>query len=359
MPTNLTLKNIRIANLSLQVSFKNIYIILILFAVLFAVLVFSIGIGTKYISPDKVFMAFLGEGKRLDIFVIHGLRMPRGIIAIFSGASLGIAGLLLQTVTKNPLASPSAFGVVEGAALGAVLFLAYATEGFVIAALPIYLLPIATTIGALLALILVLTLARIHHGNMLMMILYGIAIAAMGKALTTLLMIEGPFYRASEVSLWLTGDLAKVNIDEMWIQMAIFTVLFIPLILVSRFLDVMVLNDDNVKSIGVNVKLSQYGSVILAALFTACAVSFAGGIGFVGLIAPHLARMLLGQSIRSLIFGSLFIGALLVLVADMFGRTFMPLLFNDNLEIPTGVFTAIIGAPYFFYLIYQGGKLRK
>ena len=359
MPNSSAFKNLRFAKYSMQVSIKSIYINLILLIIMFAILVLSIGIGTKYISPDKVFMAFLGEGKRLDIFVIHGLRMPRGIIAIFSGAALGLAGLLLQTVTKNTLASPSAFGVVEGASLGAVLFLAYATEGFVIAALPIYLLPIAATIGALLALLLVLTLARIHHGNMLMMILYGIAIAAMGKALTTLFMMAGPFYRASEVSLWLTGDLAKVNIDEMWIQMTIFVVLFIPLIAFSRFLDVMVLSDDNVKSIGVNVKFGQYGSIILAALFTACAVSFAGGIGFVGLVAPHLARMVVGQSIRSLIFSSLFIGAILVLLADMFGRTFMPFLFNDNMEIPTGVFTAIIGAPYFFYLIYQGGKVRK
>ena len=353
------LKTVRFVNFHMQINRKNIAVNLLLFFVLFLLLTFSIGIGTKYISPDKVFWAFLGDGKRLDIFVIHTLRLPRGVIAIFSGASLALAGLLLQTVTKNNLASPSVFGVVEGAALGAVLFLTMMSDGVEGIKVPIQYLPFVTTLGAMISLGMILFFARFHQGNMLMLVLYGIAIAALGKALISFFMLIGPIYRATQVSLWLTGDLASVNVDEMWVQMSFFFVLLIPFILLSRALEAMILNDDIVKSIGVNIRFNQYASIILAAMFTACAVSFAGGLSFVGLIAPHLARMLVGQSIRALIIASVSIGAILVLVADVFGRTFMPLLFNDNMEIPTGVFTAIIGAPYFFYLVFKGSKVRK
>ena len=352
-------KSLRAGGFSLQLKPRNVSINLLLLMMLAVFLVIAIGIGTKFIAPDKVLLALLGEGKRLDIFVIHGLRLPRAVIAIVSGAALALAGLLLQSATKNTLASPSVFGVVDGAAMGAVLFLSFITENHVIANVPIYMLPVATTLGSLLALTLVLLLARIHRGNMLMLVLYGIAIAALAKALTTLLMLTGSVYLASEVSLWLTGDLAKVNVDEMWVQLSIFGLLMVPLLLLSRSLDVLVLSDDQVKALGARLKLTQYGAIVLAALFTACAVSFAGGIGFVGLIAPHLARMLVGQSIRALIGCSICIGAMLVLLADIFARIFLPLLFNNNMEIPTGVFTAVIGAPYFFFLIYQGSKVKK
>ncbi len=352
-------KTWRCNGLSMLLNIRNLWLNIALGIFMFALLVFSIGIGTKYIPPDQVLFALFGEGKTLDVFVVQGLRIPRAIIAIVSGGALGLAGLLLQSVTKNSLASPSVFGVVEGAALGAIIFLAYFTDNHLIVDVPIYLLPIATSIGSLLALTTVLLLARFHPGNMLMMILYGIAIATLGKALTTLFMMSNSVYRAVEVSLWLTGDLATVNVDEMWIQLTVFAFLFCILLGFSRILDVLVLNDDAVVSMGANLKVAQYSSIILAALLTACAVSFAGGIGFVGLVAPHLARMIVGQSIRSLIFATLFIGAAIVLVADVFARTFMPILFNNNMEIPTGVFTAVIGAPYFFYLIYQGSKVKK
>ncbi len=355
---NTVFKPYRFASFSFLLNKNNLTINLILCMGVISFFLISMGVGTKFLSPEKVVMALLGDASKLDIFIVRGLRLPRALMAIFTGGALAIAGLLLQTTTKNNLASPSILGIVEGASLAAVLFLAIFGDFRDTLHIAIEYLPVVTTIGSLAALTIVIVLSRLHQNVMLMLVLYGVSIAVLCKALTNLFLLLAPVYRTSGASVWLTGDLASVNTDEMAVQAAVFVSLTIPLFALSRPLDALVVNDDIVESIGVRLKIVRASAVILAALFTACAVSFASGISFVGLVAPHIARMLVGQSFRALIFTSMMIGAIVVIIADLFGRMLLPTLGVSLIEIPTGVFTAVIGAPYFFYLIYQGSKAR-
>jgi iron complex transport system permease protein len=310
--------------------------------------IISTGSGEMYISPLKVVKTLFGNGSEMEQIVIYSFRLPRIVTALLVGMSLAVAGAILQGMIRNPLASPDILGMTAGASLLVVLFFAIFSDKNNSLIISIHWLPLGAFIGATIAAILVYILAWKNGIVPMRLVLIGIGITALMQAGTTLFMILGPIYRASQANIWITGTVYGAT----WKNIAILAPWTILLLLISfvsaRKLNIQELGDEIALGAGVLLQRQRVFLLLLSTALTGGAVAFAGGIGFVGLMAPHMARRLVGSSFGALLPVSALLGAILVMAADLFGRTlFAPL------EIPAGVFTAVIGAPYFIYLLYK------
>ncbi|MGG3737406.1 FecCD family ABC transporter permease [Aeribacillus pallidus] len=310
--------------------------------------IISTGSGEMYISPLKVVKTLFGNGSEMEQIVIYSFRLPRIVTALLVGMSLAVAGAILQGMIRNPLASPDILGMTAGASLLVVLFFAIFSDKNNSLTISIHWLPLGAFIGATIAAILVYILAWKNGIVPMRLVLIGIGITALMQAGTTLFMILGPIYRASQANIWITGTVYGAT----WKNIAILAPWTILLLLISfvsaRKLNIQELGDEIALGAGVLLQRQRVFLLLLSTALTGGAVAFAGGIGFVGLMAPHMARRLVGSSFGALLPVSALLGAILVMAADLFGRTlFAPL------EIPAGVFTAAIGAPYFIYLLYK------
>jgi iron complex transport system permease protein len=314
--------------------------------------IISTGSGEMYISPLKVVKTLFGNGSEMEQIVIYSFRLPRIVTALLVGMSLAVAGAILQGMIRNPLASPDILGLTAGASLLVVLFFAIFSDKNSSLIISIHWLPLGAFIGATIAAILVYILAWKNGIVPMRLVLIGIGITALMQAGTTLFMILGPIYRASQANIWITGTVYGAT----WKNIAILAPWTILLLLISfvsaRKLNIQELGDEIALGAGVLLQRQRVFLLLLSTALTGGAVAFAGGIGFVGLMAPHMARRLVGSSFGALLPVSALLGAILVMAADLFGRTlFAPL------EIPAGVFTAAIGAPYFIYLLYKSRNL--
>ncbi|MDQ0219692.1 iron ABC transporter permease [Peribacillus cavernae] len=319
----------------------------LLFLLIFTFLL-SAGTGQLYISPLDVAKAILGFGSKLHTTVITSFRLPRIMVAMMVGMALAVAGGILQGIIRNPLASPDIIGLTSGASFAVVSFLAlFSTENNALT-VSISWLPIAAFAGAAITAFLVYFLAWKNGVSPVRLVLIGIGISALMQAGTTTMMILGPIYRASQANIWITGS---VN-GSKWTDASIVTPLVLVLMgiafMLVRHLNVQELGEDIARGVGSKVQKQRLLLLLIATALTGSAVAFAGGIGFVGLMAPHIARRLVGSAFGALLPVAALIGAVLVIIADLAGRTLF-----DPLEIPAGVFTASIGAPYFIYLLYK------
>ena len=315
-------------------------------ALLVMAIAMSLAVGSAGMPLERVVAALLGVGDDMDRLIVMEFRLPRALQAIEAGACLAVAGLLLQRSTRNPLASPDVLGVVDGAALGVVLFLVLFSGADDALTVSIHWQPVAATFGGVAFLALLFALAREQAGQPIRLLLFGVALAALAKAATTLFLILGPIQRASQVFHWLAGSVHTAT----WEEVAIVAAMAAPLLLLAgamaRRLDLLDLDQATSRSFGLRTMLIQSAAILLAAALTAVAVSFVGGIGFVGLIAPHLVRLLVGRGGGGGLLGAAMAGALMVVTADLAVR----LLFAP-LEVPTGAATAVVGAPYLLYLL--------
>ncbi|MEP3049220.1 MAG: iron ABC transporter permease [Roseibium sp.] len=311
-------------------------------------IILATAIGSSWIGPDRVIAALVGQGTATDHIIIWTLRLPRVALAILSGAALALAGLLLQTVVRNSIASPSVLGIVDGAAVGVVLFLWLCSNENNALTVSVHWLPLAATCGAAVFAFSVAFLAKGDIAQPARLILYGIACAALAKALVTVLVILGPVYRSSQALIWLAGSVHTAH----WQDAAILaTVLFCALLTILALCpacEQMALDHETASATGLSVTQSKAAALALSVILTAAAVSFAGGIAFVGLIVPNLARALLGASFKRRAVLVPILGAAMVLGADILARVIA-----FPLELPTGSITAIIGAPYFLFLLMQ------
>lgn len=310
--------------------------------------VMAIGIGSSWIGPPRVLAALFGAGAEMDQVIIWTLRLPRVCLAILAGAALALAGLLLQRVVRNPIASPSVLGIVDGAAVGVVLFLWIWSDEANALTVSIHWLPLAATLGAGCFALLVLVLAGRDVVQPARLILYGIAMAALAKALVMVLIILGPVYRASTALIWLAGSVHAAHWDDVVILGVVLAVVLVALVLLRLRMDQILLDDVSAGATGLSVAASKGLLLSFAVVLTAGAVSFAGGIAFVGLIAPNIARALVGLRAGALLWATPFVGAALVLGADNLAR-----IVAFPLELPTGAITALIGAPYFLFLLVR------
>lgn len=316
--------------------------------VLAGLLILSVGIGSSWISPGKVLGALLQTGERKFQIIVWNLRLPRALLAAEAGAALALAGALLQTATRNALAAPSVLGIVDGAAVGVMLFLwGFSNESNALT-VSVHYQPLAAAAGAMVFAALVAFLARQDGISPLRLILYGVALAALAHALVTILIVLGPVYRASTALIWLAGSVHAAHWQDI-ATLALVLLLCLPaLALMPRLMRQLALDDTMAAGTGLRVGQTQGALMALAVILTAGAVSQVGGIGFVGLIAPHAARRLTQSRGAGFLIATALIGAAIVTGADIVARVALA-----PLQMPTGAVTALIGAPYFITILIK------
>ncbi len=305
----------------------------------------SLSAGQVWLSPTLVWHGLWSPGPHLSTLIVTELRLPRAVLALLVGAALGLSGGVLQGVTRNPLAEPGLLGVSAGAALGAVITIYFGlAERFAAAA------PLAGLCGALAASLVTFALGR--GGGTITLILAGAAVSGLAASGIALALNLAPNpYAADEIMTWLMGSLA----DRGWIQVS----LILPFLLVGgvmlaltgRSLDALTLGEAQARSLGINLQRLYICSVLGTALAVGAATAVTGAIGFIGLVAPHLMRPLVGHQPSRVLLPAALSGALLLLCADIATR-----LIRFGPELRLGVFTSLIGTPFFFWLIV---RLRK
>ncbi|WP_166867044.1 iron ABC transporter permease [Salinibacterium sp. ZJ70] len=275
------------------------------------------------------------------------IRFPRIVMAMAVGAALAVAGAVMQAVFGNPLAEPGVVGVSSGAALGAALAIvlgltAYGDWGIAILAFA----------GGLGATLLVYGVSRANgRTEVVTLLLTGIAVNAFGGAgLAFLLFVAGSASR-EQIVFWQLGTLSGSMWHETVIVVVIAVLGTVIALFLSRQYDILSLGERNARHLGIDVESLRLWSVVLVALLTGIGVAFVGIISFVGLVIPHLVRMLLGPSHRALILASAFGGALLMVLADLLARTIVP-----AAELPIGLLTSLVGGPFFFALLWRQRK---
>lgn len=316
------------------------------FVVLVSGLVLTSGlallVGASDISLLQSYQTLFSGGE-FD-FIINQYRLPRIILAIGVGAGLGIAGVLVQGVIRNPLASPDLMGVSSGAGLAATSLLIFQPD------ISLTMLTVSSMFGGLLTAVIILLVVRKCNPTPSRLALIGISISAFLASCIDYLLVVNPI-EINTAMVWLTGSLWGRNWTQVpFLWMSLLTILPLAFWLAWR-LDVLGLGETSATVLGINPPRVQKLALLFAVLLTAISVSVCGTISFVGLLAPHLSRFLFGHNHKMTIPGAATIGALMVLLADTAARGIQP-----PLELPAGVLTSLVGAPYFIFLLrrYKG-----
>ncbi|MBO1514926.1 FecCD family ABC transporter permease [Metabacillus bambusae] len=318
-------------------------ILLALFIFMLILSIISLGIGAIYMSPSDIMRNLLGNGIQNQTFILHNYRIPRIIIAIIVGAGLAVAGAILQGVLRNPLASPDVIGVTKGAGLGAVIVIVLFPMSSMI------FLPLSAFIGAALIAVILMVFVYKKGAQPTTIALVGIALGAICQAGIEYFMIKFPD-NVNMTLLWLTGSLWGRGWDQVFILLP--SLLLIPIVIgLTSKLDILSLGDDLATGLGEKAKVLRYILIGVSVVLIGVCVATVGSIGFIGLIAPHIARRVVGSKFKALLPASALFGSILLLIADSLGRGLFP-----PIEIPAGIITAVIGAPYFLYLLRSERK---
>ena len=314
----------------------------------------SLTVGTVSISWVEALRAVVGSSSATQIdTILFDIRLPRILLAIFVGAVLASTGAVMQGLFRNPLADPSLIGVSSGASVGASLMIVTA-GGFIqgSALVGLSLVSIGAFVGGFTATLLVYRLATSGMGtSVTTMLLAGIAIGALAGALNSLLSYFSDNDMLRQISLWQMGNLSGAS----WLKVSIMGVVAILLMGLfprdSRALNALLLGESEARHLGINVQRVKRRLIVLTALGVGVSVAVAGLVGFVGLIMPHIIRLMIGPDHRWLIPPSGLAGAILLVVADSLARVVV-----IPAELPTGILTAILGAPFFVALLLQQRK---
>ncbi|MGJ9385712.1 FecCD family ABC transporter permease [Salipaludibacillus sp. CF4.18] len=321
---------------------KWLFIILPVAIIIFSIL--STGIGAVFIHPLDVLAVLIGTGTEMDTFLIEKYRIPRIVLALLVGAGLSVSGTILQGIIRNPLASPDVIGITKGAGLGAVVVIILFQNS------PTFVLPLAAFSGALIIALILYLLVYKQGMQPTTLALGGVALGALCNAGIQYFMIKFPL-EINAALIWLTGSLWSSSWEQIYgVFPWIIILLPLSMILVTK-LDILNFGDDVAIGLGLRVVRVRLLLLFIAVALAAACVAAIGSIGFVGLIAPHMARKLVGAKHKFLIPISAMTGSLLVVVADSIGRGLIP-----PKEIPVGIVVAVIGAPYFLYLLRKESK---
>ena len=318
-------------------------LITVLLFLLFISSVFALHVGMAEISVWQAWRDLWGDERSLAEVVVWDIRLPRVLLALLVGATLGMAGAAMQGLLRNPLAEPGILGVSSGAALGAVLVLYFG-----VAAGAWYWLPVASITGAFVALLLVYVLAGLHS-SLLALILAGVAINAMAGALIAVALNFAPsLFAMQEIVFWMMGSLANRNMNHVTVALPFILLGWLLLLSRSRYLDALSLGEDSARSLGFHTQRERGILLLGLALCVGACVAVSGSIGFVGLVVPHLLRPLVGYRPGRLLVASALGGALLVLLADILVRQL-----DIARELKLGVVTSLLGGPFFLLLILK------
>jgi iron complex transport system permease protein len=311
----------------------------------------ALAIGAVWIPLDRLLPALVGRVAGLEWVertVLFEIRLPRAVAGALVGAVLGVGGAAMQGLFRNPLADPGLIGVTSGASLGALLWIQGAVG--LVAMWPALAgmgLPLAAFLGGLGATVLIYRGARVEGQTVVgLMLLGGIAINALGGAAIGLLLFFSDDQQLREFTFWTLGNLGRAT----WLKLAwaapLFLLALVYLPRQARALNALLLGEAEAGHLGFTLERLRWRIVAVTAAGVGAAVAVAGGIGFIGLVAPHLVRQLLGPDHRWLMPGAALLGALLLLLADVLARTLAA-----PAELPVGVLTALVGAPVFFSLL--------
>ncbi|MEG6611569.1 iron ABC transporter permease [Pseudoclostridium thermosuccinogenes] len=319
----------------------NIFVIALLTFLLLFFAALSISIGSSNIPLSRTLsVLFKDDGISKEFQIIYYVRIPRTLAAIFAGCALSLSGLILQTVLNNALAGPSIIGVNSGAGLFTTL---------IIALFPAYitLMPVAAFVGALMVTLLVYFIAKKTGASRTTIVLSGVAVSSFIGAITDTILTIWPDTAIRRTS-FLIGGLSGVTMNGIMLPGILISISFIAVFILSYDMNVLSLGDETAKSLGLNVSRYRFIFIVLSSLFSGSAISFAGLLGFIGLIVPHASRFIIGYDSRLLVPVSALLGSLFALICDILAR----ILFAPY-EIPAGIIMSFLGGPFFIYLMLK------
>ncbi|WP_415578640.1 FecCD family ABC transporter permease [Hathewaya histolytica] len=315
-----------------------VWIIVLCIIVLAILSILTIGIGSADISIGNIIDIFLGKGDEINASIVMDMRLPRIILAIFVGASLSISGVLLQAVMGNPLADPGITGVSSGASLAAILVMIYFPHLYRI-------LPLVAFFGAILACVMVFALSWDNGLNSLRIILAGVAVNAIFLGATSLMSILNSD-KIQGVLLWINGSLAYRGWREVKYIVPYTLIGIILSFLCIKGANILALGDDVATNLGLNVNRTRIFISLVAVFLAGISTSVVGIIGFIGLIVPHICRLIIGSDHKFLIPMSSVVGAILLLLTDTIAR-----FIARPIELPVGVIMSMVGGPFFLFLL--------
>ena len=295
----------------------------------------SLSIGAVFINPFEAVSSLFTQNN----FIINEYRAPRMFLALIVGSSLAISGALIQGVVRNALASPDVIGITKGASLSAVTII------MLFPSAPLFILPFGSFAGALIiSMILTILISKFNvKGSKLALI--GLAIGAICTAIVQYMLIRNPL-DANTALVWLTGSLYGHSMSNVWVILPWFIVALPVIFYYCHQLDILTLGDDIAIALGTKVKKVKAILLFLAVILAGASISVVGGLSFLGLIAPHMARQLVGHKHKHITFMSGLLGALILMISDSLARVIHP-----PIDIPVGVIVAIVGVPYFLFLL--------
>lgn len=321
-------------------------VVLALAILLVAVFLVLICVGRYSVSPIEAFRimgaALMGKTEQLDpyqVSVILRVRLPRILMGMLVGAGLSVAGTAYQGIFGNPLVSPDILGVSSGAGFGAALGILLFTSTFAIQG--------AALLFGLLAVAVVLLISRVKgRTELFMLVLSGVIVQALFDALVSLIKyVSDPQEKLPAITVWLMGSLASSSYKDVLIACAVILPCIVILLALRWKLNLLSLEDEEARSLGVNVSRLRMVVIVLSTLITAVTVSLCGVIGWIGLVIPHIGRILVGNDHRTLLPASALLGGVYLLLIDTVART------ATAAEIPLSILTAIIGAPFFAWML--------
>ncbi len=342
---------------------KKTILFLFFLVLLAAVALLALCVGSYRLMPLQIIDSLLGRSGEAASIVVWNIRAPRIMAAVIAGWGLALAGVVIQCILNNPLGSPFTLGISHGAAFGAAFAIVVLGEGAVrgsgdnagvianIAASGIYSVTLFAFLGAVLATVVIIILARIRKMAPESIILSGVALSSLFVSGTILIQYFAEDVEVASIVFWTFGDVGRASWGEI-LLMAAATVPATAWFFMHRWsFNALSAGEDAAKSLGVNVERIRIWGMLGAAFLSALIVSFLGVIGFLGLVAPHMARRIVGEDHRFLVPHACILGGLLLLASDTIGRTIL-----ESGALPVGVITSFMGAPLFLYLLVRGTR---
>nr|AGF93486.1 transport system permease protein [uncultured organism] len=326
------------------------FVIAAVLGLLFLSFIFSISVGSTFIPFQKIFEVLFNPETEMETYrvIVKKIRLPRIILSFLVGSGLAISGVIFQGVIRNPMVDPYIVGISAGAGTGVTVALVLNIS---INFAWFDTLPLMAFAGALLTVYVVYQLARVGNKIPVMtFLLAGVALSFVLNAIMSFLMVIGT-KEVHKIVYWLMGSLASGSWHEIKIMLPYFILGIIPIIFYMKDLNLILLGEENAQYLGVNVERVKKILIVSASLVTASVVSVSGSIGFIGLVIPHISRILIGPDHRKLVPLSALLGGIFLLISDDLARSLL-----SPMEIPVGIITALAGGPYFIYLLRKNKK---
>lgn len=312
----------------------------------------ALAIGAADVSLSEVIAFVLGQTQQLDTFtqtILWELRLPRSVLAFIAGSGLALAGCNLQIVTRNPLADPYLFGISSGASFGVVLAMALFGFSFGIG------LSLAAFIGGIVSVVLLLVIAGINRSQQVeSMLLAGVALSFLFSAFTSLILYWTDPQAVTAILFWTLGSFSRADWGTLWLPAIVVSVCLIIMLANQKKLTALLLGDESAFTLGINPARLRVQMLALSSLITACLVALCGGIGFVGLMIPHIVRFFVSQGNRWSFVSTALCGGVFMLWVDIASRIAL-----QNQELPIGIITSAIGSVFFLTMLFIRRQKRQ